>query len=700
MLRTLNSGITGLQNHQTQMDVVGNNLANANTTGFKASRTLFEDSLSQTVSGASRPGGLGEGMGGINSTQIGMGAKIAAVQTLQGQGNLQSTGQTTDLAIDGEGFFVVSDGKSDYYTRDGSLTLDASGHMVNASGLVLQGLLADKDGQIDASRPVDDILIPLSTQSPASATTEIDFARNLNADSAAEGTITFSEPFLCTSPIPVHFTKLTSLHDASGRSLNIRVGDTLSFSVESGGTVYSGSIVVGSTTNTGDLGNRIRDLLRTLPGLGTASVFPTASSMRFVPNGGTISNFYITSDNPKSSVLVTNAFQIPSSVTAQIDTDSLYTIPDSNTLLSALRTSDGNATGLQSGDIISIAGAVGGKVDPASTLTYNAATTTMNDLLEALQNQLRLPNTDGTIAEHPTVSINASGTDDNLPDGSIVIRGMPGTTFSLGDISIQASNSNNANPSPAPFNTNMSFTEFQKARETQQARTSIVTYDDTGYPHTVEVTFTPTQIPDQWLWEASTYGPETIVAGHRGSLTFGPDGTVSNFAYQDGSAELQIDPRNGAGVMSIRLNPGSSGQYSGLTQFAAPTTAVASSQDGYTMGAIKSIAVSADGVVQGFFDNGTVRALAKIMIAQFSNPSGLVAQAGNVFAASANSGDPILTDPASGACTIKPGTLEMSNVDISEQFTNLITTQRGYQANARVISQADTFLEEVVNLMR
>ena len=242
-------------------------------------------------------------------------------------------------------------------------------------------------------------------------------------------------------------------------------------------------------------------------------------------------------------------------------------------------------------------------------------------------------------------------------------------TFALSDISIQVSNSNNSNPSPAAFNTNMSFSEFQAARDTQVANTSIVTYDDTGYPHTVNVTFTPSQEPDKWLWDADTNGSESIVAGQRGTITFGPDGTVSSFSFQDGSSTLQIDPQNGAGVMSIKLNPGGSGQYSGLTQFAADTTATAASQDGYTMGALKSISMSEDGVVQGFFDNGTTRALAKILIAQFTNPGGLEAQSNNVFAATANSGDPVLVNPGTGNCSLKSGTLEMSNVDIAEQFT-------------------------------
>ena len=116
MMKALFAAIAGLQNHITMMDVVGNNIANVNTQGFKASRVTFQDMLTQTISGASAPT---ENRGGTNPQQVGLGMKIGGIDVLQTQGSLQATGRNTDFAIQGTGFFIVRDGAQTYYTRDG-----------------------------------------------------------------------------------------------------------------------------------------------------------------------------------------------------------------------------------------------------------------------------------------------------------------------------------------------------------------------------------------------------------------------------------------------------------------------------------------------------------------------------------------------------------------------------------------------------
>lgn len=705
MMRSLYSGISGLKSHQTKMDVVGNNIANVNTTGFKAGRTTFADALSQQVNGATRPGGLGEGMGGTNALEIGMGAGVSSVDNLFSQGNLQSTGQTTDLAIQGEAFFVVGDGANRYYTRDGAFSLDASGHLVMANGLVLQGLNANDLGQISDTALVESVNIPLSTQSPANATTTVNFGRNLDADSIALGSIEYSKRFLTNAALTTNYA---GLYDSSGNALGMKVGDTLTFSGTSSvapvGSSVEQTLKIDGATSLDTIRTAMQTFVNTISG-GGATVTLDAATGRFTvtAGGNAINDFQVSSDRPVSSPLITNAFQVDSRIAAGTSdtTLGLRQAAVSSTLLANVYDEEGNVMGLENGDQISFAGAVSGKVEPASSITYNAATTTMADLMTGIRNQLRLPQTDGTTNENMTVSMNAAGSNDNIPDGTLVIRGLPEKAFSLSDISIQASNANNASPAPSIFNTNMSFSEFQKARDTGVVATSITVYDDAGFSHDLTVTFTHSQIADQWLWEAVPSGSENVVAGQRGTVTFGTDGTVSNFAFTDGSATLQIDPENGAGVMSIRLNPGSPGSFNGLTQFSSDSTAAALSQDGYTMGKLKSISVGGDGLISGAFDNGTSRALAQLVVADFTNPGGLSKQSESVYAATANSGDPVLGRPSSeSASVIKPGTLEMSNVDIAAEFTDMITTQRGYQANARVISTSDKFLEELVNLVR
>ena len=185
MLRSMFSAISGLRGHQTMMDVIGNNIANVNTVGFKSGRVNFQDILSQTFRGASAPQG---GLGSINPAQVGLGMTVAGIDVLQTQGNLQSTGRLTDMAIQGDGFFVLSDGGRQFFTRDGAFDTGLGGQLVNsASGLKVQGWVADQGGKIDTTTAVTDVIIPLGTRTTALPSSASSLTGNLDA-SAADGT--------------------------------------------------------------------------------------------------------------------------------------------------------------------------------------------------------------------------------------------------------------------------------------------------------------------------------------------------------------------------------------------------------------------------------------------------------------------------------------------------------------------------------
>ena len=139
MLRSLYSGISGLRAHQTMLDVTGNNIANVNTAGFKASSTQFQDTLSQMTQGASGPQAE---TGGSNPAQIGLGVRVAGVSTNFAQGSSQSTGRATDMMISGDGFFVTSKGGQQLFTRAGAFNPDAAGQLVSPDGGILQGWTA------------------------------------------------------------------------------------------------------------------------------------------------------------------------------------------------------------------------------------------------------------------------------------------------------------------------------------------------------------------------------------------------------------------------------------------------------------------------------------------------------------------------------------------------------------------------------
>ncbi|EKR92121.1 flagellar hook-basal body protein [Leptospira santarosai str. CBC379] len=183
MMRSLYSGVSGLKNHQVRMDVIGNNISNVNTHGFKTERVTFQDMISQELRGASEPK---ENIGGVNPQQVGLGSLIAAIDKIMTQGSLQTTGKYTDVAMSGEGFFIVKDGDKQFYTRAGAFNLDKNGYYVNpANGLKVQGWNSrlDEKGNkfINSSASIEDIIIPVYSKEPAKATTQIDFKSNLNS---------------------------------------------------------------------------------------------------------------------------------------------------------------------------------------------------------------------------------------------------------------------------------------------------------------------------------------------------------------------------------------------------------------------------------------------------------------------------------------------------------------------------------------
>ncbi|MDK2855160.1 MAG: flagellar hook protein FlgE [Bacillota bacterium] len=199
MMRSMYAAVSGLRNHQIRMDVIGNNIANVNTIGFKKSRVTFQDAFTQILRGASRPQG---GVGGTNPMQVGLGMVLGSIDTIHTKGNTQTTGNMTDLAIDGEGYFILNSGSgSRVYTRAGAFRFDSEGNFVNPDGLKVQGWYLDETGQrlsgpggaVDPSAaPTDLILLPSLTKSPPKATAKVVLNGNLDAGTAEGGTFTRS----------------------------------------------------------------------------------------------------------------------------------------------------------------------------------------------------------------------------------------------------------------------------------------------------------------------------------------------------------------------------------------------------------------------------------------------------------------------------------------------------------------------------
>jgi flagellar hook protein FlgE len=228
MLRSLFSGISGLRSHQTMLDVTGNNIANVNTTGFKSSQTQFQDTLSQVVQNA---GGAQAGTGGTNPAQVGLGVRVAGITTNFTQGASQMTGRSTDMMIQGDGFFVVRKGAETYYTRAGSFDFDSTGQMVlPGEGALVQGWAA-VNGVIDTNGPLTDLRVPAGALMAAVATTKATYEGNLDA-AAADGTI---------------LNRTIDVYDAAGTARQLE----LTFTKTAG--AWSVDAVDGATTTTSAL---------------------------------------------------------------------------------------------------------------------------------------------------------------------------------------------------------------------------------------------------------------------------------------------------------------------------------------------------------------------------------------------------------------------------------------------------------------
>ena len=180
------AAISGLKSQQIKLDVIANNIANINTFGFKASRTAFSDLLSQTLRAASAPQG---GRGGTNPMQIGLGVQLASIDTLFLQGSVQTTGNLTDLAINGEGMFVVTDGSTSFYTRAGNFSLDAMGALTTSNGLRVLGFteMTTDGSTIDTSTTLNDIIVNFGEKLPGRATTMANYRSNLDSSSYTYG---------------------------------------------------------------------------------------------------------------------------------------------------------------------------------------------------------------------------------------------------------------------------------------------------------------------------------------------------------------------------------------------------------------------------------------------------------------------------------------------------------------------------------
>ena len=232
--------------------------------------------------------------------------------------------------------------------------------------------------------------------------------------------------------------------------------------------------------------------------------------------------------------------------------------------------------------------------------------------------------------------------------------------------------------------------------QTNTQTMSTTVYDDLGQAHSLMLEFTQVGT-NEWQYDARFLDGETISSGATGTVTFDELGQLSS----DDMLNMTFEPGRGASTSSFAVNLGDSQTGTRFTQYAGSNSAKVISQDGYTQGQLIDVAIDGAGQVQGIYDNGNSTVLAQLALAQVQNQNGLEMVGSGLFRATSAAGEMFVNTADSFAGTaINSGSLEGSNVDLAKEFTNMITSQRAYQSNARVITTSDEMLTEAVNLKR
>ena len=710
MLKSLYSGVAGLQSHQIAMDIESNNIANVNTTGFKYSRANFSDLLSQTKAIATAPQGS---LGGKNPVQVGLGSTVSSTTTIFAQGSIQNSDKNTDVAIQGDGFFIISpDGGNTYnYTRAGDFKFDAAGNFVDNNGYIAQGWLRDPvSGQVDSTSPIQDINIAPGLTTPANPTSEVVLKANLNSGDKVES---FSPAYRVPSGTPAGDAIDENGNTIASGDMGVmfnETGEALSLQNKQGVWISFKSTVTTATdevSSSDDLNLVLED------DNGNALAAITATSTGDQDDNGAK---YADAINQQSAITgITATYDTGTNkltLTNENDSDSAYhnvhiNQDDSG---SGFKTSDSAVTAYRyEYDSVSSTSAAG------SDKKFK----TISDLRYAMEKEARHVGDgdgDGTADENNiTISVNEAGkfeitnpgnSDDGDYDMNIKI-----TNISVANDGTKVTTNTN-------FSTNMkALNSVLPVGSTGQAysqsfnaathSSSIDIFDSLGSKHTLRTEFRKVAVDpatgSTWDMKISVPNPgeiDTLVPINEktGSIRFNNDGSLATY----NPTNVSFTANNGsAPAQQVNLSLGTANQFDGMTSFDNPSATSGISQDGYTGGDLIGIRIDQSGTLVGSFSNGRSFGLAQLGMAKFTNNAGLMTEGGSLYTQTANSGDPIIgTAATAGRGFIQSSALEGSNVDLSKSLTQLIIIQRGYEANGKTITTSDEMLQTLLGLKR
>ena len=710
-LTSLYAGISGLNVNSDAISLIGNNIANSNTIGFKSGRIQFKDIVSSSL-------------GGGSAGQIGRGATTGGITTLFTQSSFETTTRGTDLAIDGDGFFIVADGGTNFYTRAGDFIFDKDGLMVNSSNLAVQGWKVDEDGQ--TSGDIGDINIS-DVSSSSKPTSEAALGANLDSTAETKFVLNdYNNRFVLdvvggtTNPVVVTLINGTYTGETLANELQDKIQSSSDFSaVPATDFTVTYSNVTGKFTFTNgttnditlnvitDSGSETDMSMREILGLeikdrtGTADV----DNIVIAKDGGNFISdqlprlsdrlFYVNNNN--NSIIfdvtvggITTEYQ--ANIAVQADP---YTTLFAGSGTDSVPSADSMAKALEDALTISTETA-----NPASTLPVGSAAFTVDyddvtgkfTINNGTANSIRFYWEDERTSAEQLIGF-ASEYD---PNNTKTV-----TSFTIpGAASIESVFAPNTvfDPTAATYSTAMNV------------------YDTLGSPHTITVYFKKLG-SNEWEWHAvmnssdldngipNDDGSDRLMeVGSGGILKFNPNGSLQS---ESGQNDVYFNFAGGATLMQeIDIDFGSStteggSGLDGTTQYADSSATFSQTQDGFPAGSLSGVNIGSDGLISGIFSNGEIKALARLALAMFNSPWGLEKKGDNIWAETITSGNVSVGLPGTaGRGTIASNSLEQSNVDIATEFVKLIAAQRAFQANAKMITTSDELLNDVVNLKR
>ena len=694
MMRSLFSGVAGLKTHQTRMDVIGNNIANVNTTSYKSQSMVFSDLLYQTTQAASGANAA-TGRGGINARQIGLGAKTGAISTaITQQGSAQSTNNPWDVMITGESFFVVSNGSQNFFTRDGSFTIDGAGNLVMSStGYTVMGWQVDKEtGEV-----LPDVVSALKVMSEENMT--------YPPESTTKGYM---------AGIVDKYD--SALHSTEGRLVTLSFYDNLGYK-------YTGKFSIHALDEPGQYYIDLVDILNeegdslvkeyNLSGISEIATFgaggavessaaysllDTAAydeatgtySMKYYPanflSGYSTNQVISASQNSKNPPKITQ-------INGTAITDPM-TAPTQNAIAV--------------GNTVTVAGSVDLTKSELTAPNFNLIYENDQYYMEGT------PSADGTPTKGkplPSIGEGPDGafTDAQLTDWSAALASF-GSSATVKGITV--------NP-----DTGAVSMEYEMTFEATQAGN----YDPESKYLLGDQISDPLEAYGLANTGDTTYTIRYVTPSGQAQIdkVFTYSGNKLEYNTNDGTFRYVGNPGNDTVTLSFNASATSrDGTVIPLTQFTnididfslssnvnngGSSTASMLSGDrttgmgnGRKVGELSGVEIAQDGKITAYYDNNESKLLGQIAVANFANASGLSKQGDNLYSATANSGEfnGIGDDITAEGGSMTSGVLEMSNVDLSSEFTEMITTQRGFQANSRIITVSDTLLEELVNLKR